>query len=112
MSDLTPLLSSILVKQHSAKPIAGHADFGAANLDSFLREAYQIVWCLPHSSRVEVAPILTYYTLESVHLVSTVLPTRNPHTLSFHRAASATNQTAAICSITCYGDNTPFRRYS
>ena len=43
-TNLTATLASVLVEKHGAKPLRSHEYSSSEVLDSFLKEAYQIVW--------------------------------------------------------------------
>lgn len=50
MTDLSTTLSSILIEKHSSKTVIGRKRDLSENLDSFLKEAYNIVGLGKHSS--------------------------------------------------------------
>lgn len=81
MADLSTQLSTILIERHSAKPLAGEEYSSTAVLDSFLKEAYQIVgWFPALRKRIKVSRGVL---LESIDYHTPFVPSSYSHTIPF-----------------------------
>ncbi|KAK5467462.1 syntaxin ufe1 [Exophiala xenobiotica] len=69
MTDISPTLSSLLVEKHSAKSVIGRTRDPTPNLDSFLREAYQI--------NRSISSLLSYLRAIRTPYLSTAPPPRH-----------------------------------
>jgi hypothetical protein len=84
MTNITPVISSILIEAHSADPIPA-TYHSSKKLDAFLQEAYRIVF---HPFTRFGKKLLTLL-LEHPYFVPPLLSSRDPPTIPLHRASSS-----------------------
>lgn len=95
MTNITPVISSLLVNIHSSVPIHRHVH-SPDRLDTFLQEAYRIVRPIPNATLCRdpypIHALLTCFLLaphiECAHLLPPPLPPPDPTTLPLHRFRS------------------------